>query len=441
MENGIYDKFTGKFYRLSNRGGLGAIQELLKAHHHQSNLSCGCGQNDGVFRQLIPMRPDGTTELTVSRVDIDEHRSGCFLTLDGDEDQTENSRASSILGPIRVPVLTEANDNQTLRSSRKQYDTFARYARRIFSRGLAEAYLEKNVGLNRHANPSAAESFSEIATAVHHVRFTNDIDGFASAEACGWRLRIGLVFDTVQTGGIPDDGINAYWWGNGAYSYGSAKVCPNAMGPAVADLQIFKNHQAPPYFVLAVQNATGLLQRVWFHQVAANENYLVPTESGAESTKSVQLIGIGAALIKPVLMEDSIRVLAAFGVTLLDSAEWSYRPDFFILWLKQQNLTLQIRELRGFREGTLEDYDRLMQDKEKYFRELCVSISSYFDVFPDQDVPDWVSPTKGPHEWESPEVHYEGPSPHSFVDSLNRCFRENDLIRFTRALRFSSRKY
>jgi len=77
MNNGIFDITAKKFYPVGRRSELTTrqeIKELLKIHHHHSELCCGCGIAAGRFLRLIPaLTGDQKGTLTIAREDIDDH--------------------------------------------------------------------------------------------------------------------------------------------------------------------------------------------------------------------------------------------------------------------------------------------------------------------------------------------------------------------------------
>ena len=134
--------------------------------------------------------------------------------------------------------------------------------------GLAEAYLLKNVSQkSRHSNPTTKEVFQAIDQAIQNHLFDNEENGYAVAKTLGFRLRFGMICDPVQRSGVPDQLLTVWWNEHGTYVLGSlVGVRPEAITPAVAALQIFNNYRSPPYFVLAVEDESHCLQRVYFHE-------------------------------------------------------------------------------------------------------------------------------------------------------------------------------
>ena len=413
MNNGIFDITAKKFYAMGRRSELTTrqeIKELLKIHHHHSELCCGCGIAAGRFLRLIPaLTGDQKGTLTIAREDIDDHPRGCIFRRASDGEEVEVRRASSIFGPVRVREDHDPNSPAIESNDRAQYDSYADYALRVFSRGLTLAYISRNQGLDVHVNPTAAEVFAGVHAAVKQLLFTSGADGYAEVQSRDLRLRFGLVFDPVISDEVPNTNMNVYWWKDGVYSLGLVHAQAEAMAAAAADLRIFDNFQSPPYFILAVQDENSGLQRVFLHQVAVSEQYLIAADSGRECVFAVNLIEKGAALIKAVRMDDFEHLLATFGVTLLNNATWRYRPDFVALWRRRQGLTLQIRELRGFKEGTKPEYDALLLGKEEYYNALSASIPANYDEI-DGTHMRWEPPAQGPEAWPTAIVIFEAPS-------------------------------
>lgn len=402
MDNGIRDGTTDDLFTLTCRKDVinrKDVQEALRRNHHNSRLTCRCREHEGIYLPIIPVLPQGWKDLMISREDIDEHGPWCYLFLGSDESESGRLRASSIFGPVRSYLPnTPGFSDWISKVSRAQYETYASYSRRVFSRGLSDAYTRKFLGLQKHTNPSTLEVFSAIDRAIRELPFTDVPDGYAGARRMGCRLRFGLVFDRLETAGVPNKGFDCYWWKDGLFSPGFVTVPLAAMAPVIDALKIMNNVKAPPYFVVGVEDATGTCQRVFFHQVAVEEGYFFPTDSGAEGVFGMSAIKKGAALIKPVLLEDMQRTLAAFGVDLVDNAKWKYRPDFLMFWLINGKLTLQVRELRGFKVGTILNYDRLLAEKKAYYERLKASIAIYYKEM-DGTALEWTSPTDGTEPW------------------------------------------
>jgi hypothetical protein len=72
-------------------------------------------------------------------------------------------------------------------------------------------------------------------------------------------------------------------------------------------------------------------------------------------------------------------------------------------------LTLQIRELRGFKEGTKPVYDALLLGKEEYYNALSASIPANYDEI-DGTHMRWEPPAQGPEAWPTAIVIFEAPS-------------------------------
>lgn len=412
MENGIYDQSSGTFYPLSRRADLDGceIQALLRKHHRNSKLTCGCGLDGGVVLPLFPVQlpvsngkfPESREKrekFTLSRESIEQHFSGCFLMLDGDDTEIERRRAVSILGP---PSDSQSGGPGKVAGSanrfRTHYETFAAYARRVFSCGLADAYIEKNRSLQTHLNPRPKEVFAALDTAVTQFIFTNGQSGYEAAESWGYRLRFGLVCDPVVSEGLYCNLLNVCWWENGRLSISLSSIRPEAMAAAVDPLRIFDNHRVHPYFIFAVEDGSGCLQRVFFHTVAVSEEYLIPTDSGAEGAFAVSAIKTGVALFKPVLIDDMQRVLEYFGATLEGGAKWSYRPDFLAFWRRKERLTLLIRELRGFERDEKPEYDSHLDAKGTHFGCLRLSMPvNYKEVDGTKLI--WRPDPIEPHTW------------------------------------------
>jgi hypothetical protein len=402
MDNGIRDGTTGKLFTLTCRKDVITrkdVQEALRSNHHCSRLTCRCREHEGIYLPLIPVLPQGWKDLMISREDVVQHGPGCYLFLESDASEAGRIRASSIFGPVRTYLpATPGYSDWISKVCRAQYETFASYSRRVFSRGLSDAYISKCLGLHKHTNPSTLEVFSAIDRAIRELPFTDAPDGYAGAGRMGCRLRFGLAFDKVEAAGVPSRGLDCYWWKDGLFSPGFVTVPLPAMAPAVDALRIMNNVKAPPYFVLGVQNARGACQRIFIHQVAVEEGYIFPTDSGAEGVFGVSAIKKGAALIKPVLLEDMERILAALGVELVDKAKWAYRPDFLMFWLLNGEPTLQVRELRGFKVGTILNYDRLLAEKKAYYERLKAGIVIHYEE-KDGTALEWTSPTDGTEPW------------------------------------------
>jgi hypothetical protein len=402
MENGIFDGKTGKRFQLTCREALkdrDDVQAALAANHHNSCLSCLCREKEGIFLPLTPMLPDGASKLTLCRDEIEEHPSWCFLGFDSDETESERCRSSSILAPVRSrSVLEQGNPDSISLGSRRQYETFARYARKVFSGGLAAAYIATNIGRLKHINPRTLEVFLATDQTIRSLVFTDAPDGYSGARTRGMTLRFGLVFDRVDTDGSPNSCFNCYWWRDGIFSLGLVNAPFEAMAPAIAALKVMSHVLAPPYFVLAVQDAGRCCQRLFFHQVAVAEDFIVPTDSGAEAQTVVTTVRKGGAVIKPVLLEDMEKILAAFGFKLADEEKWRYRPDFLLFWRTSSALTLHIREQRGFEVGSIELYDLLIAAKKVYYDSLKANLATKYEEI-DGTKLEWSSPTDGTESW------------------------------------------
>lgn len=402
MENGIFDRQTGERFKLTCRDdvkGRDDVQAALRRNHHHSSLFCLCREKEGIFLSLIPMLPDGATKMTLSREDIDDHPSWCFLGFDGDATESEQCRASSILAPVRPrSLLEQGNPDSIPLGSRRQYETFARYCRKVFSGGSAAAYIATNIGRPKHLNPPTLAVFLAIDQMIRSLVFTDAPDGYSGARRRGMTLRFGLVFDRVDTDGRPNACFNCYWWKDGVFSVGLVNAPFEAMAPAIAALKVRSHVLAPPYFVLAVQDAGRCCQRLFFHQVAVAEDFIVPTDSGAEAQTVVTNVRKGVALIKPVLLEDMEKILAAFGFKLADEEKWRYRPDFLFFWRTGGITTLHVREQRGFVIGSIEQYDQLIAAKKFYYDSLKANMPSEYKEI-DGTKLEWSSPTDGAELW------------------------------------------
>jgi len=414
MQNGIYEKDSGTFYRLESRSDLKSqkIQEVLDRNHHTKNLACGCGLKEGIFHLVLPrllsFAPNQDRAYTAVRCDIDEHAFGCFLTKDSDDTESVYQRTSQILGPIPELVVKKSISTQEAYSHRASYESFSEYARQIFSSGVTNAYLLRNNGRSRHTNPTAAEVFSSIDQSIRGYSFKDGYDGYTTAEnewAC--RLRFGLVFDPVMVEGEPKTLLNVWWWNkSGSYGLGLVRARTEAMAPAVAALKIFGEYRTPPYFVFAVQDEHQCLQRVYFHKVLVGENYLIPVDSSYEAAFADKLIQNGAAIIKPVCLAHTESLLTTLGFPLDAGMIWPYRPDFLIIWPGKSGTTLQIREVRGFKKGKLPDYDRLMGRKPPAYESLKSTCPLVYEEVEGYKLPSPLDPI-GLEEWTSIKGHLE----------------------------------
>lgn len=363
MKTGITEQSTGSFYELTSRGDLRYFQPLLARNHTTRNLHCSCSVK-GSIRVLIPRKlAEGT--FTVVRDDVESHSPDCWLRREGDKNAGLLCRSSGIFDPVSPSGSREPPAaSESLAWGRTQYDTFSEYARRIFSAGLARAFSNVNRGKEVYVNPHFAESMGAIGGAIRSLQFTDGKDGDHNAAAKGWRLRYGICYHLPsRVADATNPIIGVYWWEHGKMIKALSPVTPWALEPAVADLKIFNHLQAAPYFVLAVQNQEGVLQRIYFHQVLVDNSSLIPLDSNYEGNEAAAMLAHKAAVLKPVKMEDSARCLTEMGWGLGAGEKWLYRPDFFAFW----GGGLHIREVRGFAVGTILTYDEGLARKGVYF--------------------------------------------------------------------------
>lgn len=409
MLNGLFERDSGDFWDVECRKDLESerLQAVLRRNHHRAgNLGCGCGLEDGMHLPVVPVLRDDL--FGAARGDISEHRLGCFLTCAGDGLPIEQLRAAGILAPIGAATPHAGSSTAEQRElSRGAYETFSVYARSVFSLGLSLAFVAKNRDAVEFKNPTAAEVFLGIDQAVRELPFTNGFHGYETALKQQHSLRFGLVFDPVLQDQVPAKAIPVFWWSRRRLRLGHALVAPQAMEPAVADLRIFSHHQLPPYFVFAVQDVEGCLQHIYLHQVAVEEDFLIPTESGAETRYATELVRRRAAVIKSVRKADALATLSSLGISVPEGIP--FRPDFLVPWRSRSGLTLQVRELRGFKPGTKPDYDQLMQRRQVAGSSIACSVPvNYLEV--DGTNLSWPAPTTGPESWTSTEIVIDAPS-------------------------------
>lgn len=408
MQNGLFERESGDFWEVECRKELESerLQAVLRRNHHRAaNLGCGCGLEDGRHLPVVPVLRDDL--FGAARGEISEHRLGCFLTGAGDGLPIEQLRAAGILASIGAATPASGSSAVGQRAqSRAAYETFSTYARSVFSLGLSRAFIRKNRGAAELKNPTTAEVFLGIDHAVRQLPFTNGLNGYEAAIRQQHRLRVGLVFDPLVLNQRPTNAISAFWWSERRMRLEHAQVAAEAMRPAVADLQILSHHQAPPYFALAVQDVECCLQRIYLHQVAVEEDFMMPAESGAEAHYATELVRRGAAVIKTMRTADAQTTLSALGISVPQG--FPYRPDFLIPWRSRSGLTLQMRELRGFRLGSNADYDRLMQRRHVVSSSMGCSVPvNYLEV--DGTNFRWSAPSTGPESWPNTEVVMDSP--------------------------------
>jgi len=344
MENGIIDKLLGLYTPLSSRLDIKSahVQCILHRNHHSRNLFCACSASQGKELLLEPRRL--RNGYTIARDDISEHASFCFLKKDYDHFWFKLVRASEIFCTAAIwdgwgTSMADAGSNEVNLGPRTQFDTFQTFARGVFSRALSEAFVSTNRYSGPLLNPTALEVLCEVDQAVKFFQFEGAINGYEAARKYGGVLRFGLVFDPIESSGIALDAFSVYWFTPQFRSFALGLVAGSvsAMKETINTLKILKNHRTSPYFIIAVQDADGRLNRVYLHQVLVAQSHLVSVDSKTESFFGEDIIKCGFAVISVLREADFSRVLGSFGFALPGGARWKFRPDF--LWISKNSGT------------------------------------------------------------------------------------------------------
>jgi hypothetical protein len=180
---------------------------------------------------------------------------------------------------------------------------------------------------------------------------------------------------------------------------------------AIKSVSIMGRPCTPPYFVLALATPDGDLSQIYLHPIAAAPNYLIPVESAAERSYAQFLVGRGAAVIKPVKMEDTLNLIKQLGLGVKENETWPYRPDFIIPWRLKGCMRLQVRELRGFSIGTIPIYDHVMRAKPAAYSKLVGGQLDYKEI--DGTNPPPCEETLRPEHW--PHLRWRMPSRSSLI--------------------------
>ncbi len=410
MVNGIINSSTGRFLPLASRSQLrddGEAQALLKLHHYNSSLICGCGFGQASPLRLIPVeREDG--KFTLSRQNIDDHTSECFLWLEGDDQERVKKRSPGIFAPIK-PAAGHVPSREAKVTSRIHYEEFGRYARGILSRGLSRAFISRNNRADRWSNPTTAEVMRAIGAAVTEFPFGTSDDGYALAARMRCTLGFGIVTDPLNEEDSTFPLLNAYRWSGDRFAVQLTGVHSAAFAPAVRTLRTISGHRTSPYFFLGVQDADGWIQRLFLHQIAVEESFLLPSDSGAECVRATALAHAGQATLKPVLVEDLAPVLDAFQISLGCDLSQFPRPDYLIFGGTPDRPTLRIEELRGYTIGEDPNYDTSLETKHAFYQELRANIPLK-SAIEDGTRFRWQSHAHRPEQWAGTALTLAAPS-------------------------------
>lgn len=416
IENGIFDSSLKRYLPLSDRGDLKSpvVQEMLARNHHTNNLRCACGFLDGKETILEPRKLSGG--FTVARENISEHHAECFLRRGADVLDTEILRSTDIFAPIKPAIFLKKKPSQNEAGDQEQdngteYDTFSKYARRVFSHALAESFLTRNRGTPQLSNSSAIDVLTAVDQSIRNFKLTDraNEDGYDATQRIGCRLRFGLVYDPVVVERHAIDFFRVHWFDpiESKFSIGLVAVEAEAMIETLRHLVIFDNHRAPPYFLIAVEKPNGRLQRAYLHQVCVAAGHLISAASGIEIAYCSHVIKEGGIVVSVLKKEDFSRVLAAHGFQLPLGEQWRFRPDFLAFTQRNDQLTLHIREVRGFKLGKFPFYDACLKEKETYYLSLFHGVR-YKEI--DGAVP-WEKPEESPPEqWVGIQYELEAPA-------------------------------
>ena len=383
IQNGLLDRTSGDFFPIHCRAELKTrdIQFLLQRNHlRPGGMVCGCG--------IVSVKPPLVRSVwlkaagmfTVAWEDIGAHESDCFMRRESDFLPVVHLRLASILAPVRADAAPEnrERDGDSEWHSRTAPENFSGYARRVLSRGLTLAYLRANSGKAAHVNVSAIESLTGVDRAVEELSFgaVGRQNGYQVAREHGWHLRFGLIYDPVMSDKRPVLSLPIFWWRSDGFELSQVGIEPSAMAAAIESLNILGNYRKPPYWIFAVQGATGSIHRLFLHQVCVREEFFVPVDSGAEAHYAEEIAQKKIPIIKPIRNDDIEDLLQKSGINL--ESPLPYRPDFLVVWKDRGKTTLAIRELRGFAPGSRPEYDHYMEYRQRVVREMRANVPIHY---------------------------------------------------------------
>lgn len=421
MQNGIFSTVTEEFVPILSRRDLSdpCVQNMLHDHHNRGGLLCGCGLDHGLCLPINARRLTnlyGDSYYTAVRLDVTQHAEDCFLSRPNDHDETKLCRRSDMFAPESVvgPNRYEHTGRETIHNGAGiKWDRFRSYARSMFSQGVAQAYLSKNLEKIKYSNSDVESVFSAIGSMINQTEFKDSLNGFTAAEKVGLRLRFGFTLDSLKNEEKIQPGLTLWSWpADCVWVPRLLRGTASLLEAAIKSVSIHGHPCTPPYFVMVLTTPDGELSRIYLHPIAIAPDYLIPVESAAERSFAQYLVRQGAAPIKPVRMEDTADLINKLGLGFASNAPWPFRPDFIVPWPSQGRQRLRVRELRGFLKGTNPIYDQLMDRKPGAYSKASEGDIRYKEI--DGVKPPPCEETVRPEFW--PNLRWRMPS--KFTESM-----------------------
>jgi hypothetical protein len=251
----------------------------------------------------------------------------------------------------------------------------------MFSRGVAQAYLQQNLDKTSYSNPNAESVFTSIGSIINQTTFEDSLNGFTAAEKVGLRLRFGFTLDSLTNDDKIQPGLTLWSWpADRVWVPRLLRATASLMEAAIKSVSMRGRPCSPPYFVMVLETPDGELSSIYLHPIVIAPNYLIPVESAAERSYAQYLVHQGAAAIKPVRMEDAADLIKKLGLGFADDAAWPFRPDFIVPWPSPDRLRLEVRELRGFCKGTNPIYDQLLGRKPAAYLKMAGGQIRYKEI-------------------------------------------------------------
>jgi hypothetical protein len=368
--NGLIIEGCGEF-ALRERRDLRecvAVQAALATAHGppRRGVYCLCRYHEGIKLAMYVFQRG---LFYVGRNAIaDDHAKDCIFRRPGDGlVRHEAPPASTIFDPPSLTAERPVAGDADFRSGNAgdRYLDFAGYVALAFSRGYTSAWAWANRDRSARLNPTAAAIFAGIQTVLTELPFRDAANGEAAAHLVGARLVFGLIEGdlpdapaSVAAGLLP---FPAAIYERGQLAAWLGWATPEVVAAARQCVQIYRQHVAPPYLMLAVVEPDGRLRRLALTPVYFDGFDLAFARSGNERRFIRKLLGKRFIFYKPLYcMREYERLQSAVQAGNSPPAgPWPYTPDAIVLTPGKD----YVAELRGFDLGEDPGYDELMKRK------------------------------------------------------------------------------